>query len=173
MGYEISDPAEIKILFARFKELADKKKNVTEEDIHALMVGKSIEDESVYELKRLQVQFVKDGIQGAIVGIQDKRNKDAKMQDSATGSGSIEAIYNTINRILDQEIILKEYNIEAITGGKDAQAEVHVVVEDEDGKSYNGTGIDFDVLTASAKAYIQASGKAKNKQTIEKVSAHF
>jgi len=41
------------------------------------------------------------------------------------------------------------------------------------GKSYNGTGIDFDVLTASAKAYIQASGKAKNKQTIEKVSAHF
>ncbi|MGB7474495.1 2-isopropylmalate synthase [Trichococcus sp.] len=173
MGYEISDPAEIKILFARFKELADKKKNVTEEDIHALMVGKSIEDESAYELKRLQVQFVKDGIQGAIVGIQDKRNKDAKMQDSATGSGSIEAIYNTINRILEQEIILKEYNIEAITGGKDAQAEVHVVVEDEDGKSYNGTGIDFDVLTASAKAYIQASGKAKNKQTIEKVSAHF
>ncbi|NCB64752.1 MAG: 2-isopropylmalate synthase, partial [Bacilli bacterium] len=53
MGYEISDPAEIKILFARFKELADKKKNVTEEDIHALMVGKSIEDESAYELKRL------------------------------------------------------------------------------------------------------------------------
>ncbi|MFZ2362907.1 MAG: alpha-isopropylmalate synthase regulatory domain-containing protein, partial [Trichococcus flocculiformis] len=77
------------------------------------------------------------------------------------------------NRIMEQEIILKEYNIEAITGGKDAQAEVHVVVEDEDGKSYNGTGIDFDVLTASAKAYIQASGKAKNKQTIEKVSAHF
>lgn len=65
----------------------------------------------------------------AIVGIQDKGNKEAKMQDSATGSGSIEAICNTINRIMEQEIILKKYNIEAITGGKRCASRVHVVVE--------------------------------------------
>lgn len=172
MGYDISDREEIKVLFARFKELADKKKQVTDEDLHALMVGKTIEEESAYELSRLQLQYVTNGVQAAIIEIQDKENARIKLQDSATGAGSIEAIYNTINRILEQEITLKEYTIEAITAGKDAQAEVHVVVEDEAGKKYYGTGIDFDVLTASAKAYIQASGKAKQKETGQKILAH-
>ncbi|MGP6138863.1 2-isopropylmalate synthase [Jeotgalibaca sp. A127] len=173
MGYDINNPEEIKVLFSRFKELADKKKNVTDEDLHALMVGKTIEEESQYELTRLQLQYVTDGVQAAIVDIRDKENQQVQLQDSATGAGSIEAIYNTINRILEQEIILKEYNIEAITGGKDAQAVVHVVVEDEEGKRYYGTGIDYDVLTASAKAYIQASGKAKKKQVNEKILTYF
>lgn len=173
MGYALEDADEVKVLFARFKELADKKKLVSDEDLHALMAGKTIEAESAFELTRLQIQYVMDGVQAAIVEIKDKEQPEIKKQDSATGSGSIEAIYNTINRILEQDITLQEYRIDAITGGQDAQAEVHVVVVDEAGIKYNGTGIDFDVLTASAKAYIQASGKAKHKQTDKKISAHF
>ncbi len=90
-----------------------------------------------------------------------KKKNGAKLEDAATGSGSIEAIYNTINRLMDQDIELTDYRIQAITAGQDAQAEVHVVVKNAKGTEIHGIGIDFDVLTASAKAYLQASGKSK------------
>lgn len=77
--------------------------------------------------------------------------------ESAIGSGSIQAIYNSIDKIFGQKPNLKEYYIKSVTGGEDAQAEVHVTLADQENTHYNGIGIDFDVLQASAKAYVKAS----------------
>ncbi|MGX7244347.1 2-isopropylmalate synthase [Enterococcus quebecensis] len=166
LGYQLTED-ELKDAFKRFKSLADKKKQVTEEDLIALMVGQSQECNEIYRLERVQLQYVSDGSQGAIVSIRSGENETNT--ESAIGSGSIQAIYNSIDKILAQKPELKEYYIKAITGGEDAQAEVHVTLADtESNKQFNGIGIDFDVLEASAKAYIKASeqfqkevGKAK------------
>ncbi|MBP2100426.1 2-isopropylmalate synthase [Enterococcus rivorum] len=155
LGYQLAEE-ELKDAFKRFKSLADKKKQVTEEDLIALMVGQSQETEGAYSLERVQLQYVSDGSQGAIVSI--KTGEEESKTESAIGSGSIQAIYNSIDKLLNQQPELKEYYIKAITGGEDAQAEVHVTIEEpKTGKQFNGIGIDFDVLQASAKAYVKAS----------------
>ncbi|MGY3750268.1 2-isopropylmalate synthase [Vagococcus acidifermentans] len=155
LGYDLAAD-EMNDAFKRFKVLADKKKQVTVDDLHALIAGQTQEKKDHYLLENLQLQYVSSGRQGAIVCISDKEGNT--YTDSAVGAGSIQSIYNTIDRILQQEIILSDYRIKSVTGGEDAQAEVHVVVKHpETGRKYNGVGIDFDVLQASAKAYLQAS----------------
>ena len=103
MGYHLSDE-ENKIAFKRFKHLADVKKQVTEEDIHAIMLGQVAEDTN-YELTHLQLQYVSGGLQGAIVSIAEEKGT-APLEDAATGAGSIEAIYNTIDRIMEASVEL-------------------------------------------------------------------
>ncbi|MBP1047568.1 2-isopropylmalate synthase [Enterococcus sp. BWM-S5] len=159
LGYQL-DEDEIKTAFKRFKALADKKKQVTDEDLIALMIGQSQETEEICRLERVQLQYVSDGSQGAIVSM--KIDETETKTESAIGSGSIQAIYNSIDKIMEQSPELKQYAIKAITGGEDAQAEVYVTVQDKGTrKQFNGTGIDFDVLQASAKAYVQASERFK------------
>ncbi|MFD2305044.1 2-isopropylmalate synthase [Enterococcus termitis] len=154
LGYQLNDE-ELKDAFKRFKSLADKKKQVTEDDLIALMVGQSQECNETYRLGCVQLQYVSDGSQGAIVSID---TGEETKTESAIGSGSIQAIYNSIDKILGQKPELKEYYIKAVTGGEDAQAEVHVTLADtENNRQFNGIGIDFDVLQASAKAYVKAS----------------
>lgn len=87
--------------------------------MHALILGQSSESADDFELKHLQVQYVTGGVQGAIVRIEERDG--ALVEDAATGSGSIEAIYNTINRLMKQDIELTDYRIQAITAGQDAQ----------------------------------------------------
>lgn len=158
LGYQLSDE-EMNLAFKKFKALADKKKQVTENDLHALIAGQSSEGEEAYRLHGLQLQYVSDGKQGAIVSIE---TDEGIFSDSAIGSGSVQAIYNTIDRLMEQSPKLNHFSIKSVTEGEDAQAEVHVTVEN-DGRIYNGVGIDFDVLQASAKAYIQASNYIKEK----------
>lgn len=159
LGYQLTE-IELKDAFKRFKSLADKKKQVTEDDLIALMVGQSQECTDVYRLERMQLQYVSDGNQGAIVSMNI--GEAETKTESAIGSGSIQAIYNSIDKILEQKPILKEYYIKAITAGEDAQAEVHVTLaNNETNQQFNGIGIDFDVLEASAKAYVKASEQLK------------
>lgn len=161
LGYQLEE-AELKAAFKRFKILADKKKQVTEDDLIALMVGQTQESNVIYGLERVQLQYVSDGSQGAIVSIATEEN--GIQTESAIGSGSIQAIYNSIDKILNQHPELKEYSIKAITGGEDAQAEVHVTLADEQNNQLvHGIGIDFDVLQASAKAYVNASEQFKKR----------
>jgi 2-isopropylmalate synthase len=156
LGYQLTE-GELKVAFKRFKSLADKKKQVTEDDLIALMVGQTQEYSEDYRLERVQLQYVSDGSQGAIVSIHSGEAEAVKTE-SAIGSGSIQAIYNSIDKIFEQRPALEEYYIKAITGGEDAQAEVHVTLSDrQTKKKFNGIGIDFDVLEASAKAYVKAS----------------
>lgn len=163
MGYDTSNEEEIKEAFVAFKDLADKKKVVTEQDLHAIMTGRTMESNSRFELFKLAVQYVDDDTQIATVAIKDTQaDEETLMQDTSIGVGSVAAIFATIEKLLDiSSIELLEYSIDAITEGADAQAQVHVLVQDVQGHIYNGTGIDHDVLTASAKAYLQACEQGK------------
>lgn len=159
LGYTIPADEQTR-LFKRFKNLADAKKHVTEEDIHALVLGQSEETDKPFELTHMQIQFVTNGIQAAVIKVKDAAGKSA--EDAATGSGSIEAIYNAINRLTNQNVTLVDYRIQSISAGQDAQAEVHVIIKTKSDNTFHGIGIDYDVLTASAKAYLQAIGKITN-----------
>lgn len=156
LGYKLTDQEEIQALFKKFKDLADKKKHITELDLHALVTGQSIETESRYELVQLQVQYIGDDTHSATVAIKDTMDGDRVSIETGRGAGSVDAIYGTINTLLNKEVTLIEYYIDAVTEGIDSQAQVHVTIQTPDNQLVNGTGIDFDVLSASAKAYLKA-----------------
>lgn len=157
LGYHLSNDKQNE-LFKAFKILADKKKNVEDKDIHALVTGNLIDVNQEIELKNLQLLFNSEGEKTAAIEILTEQNHE--VSDSATGSGSIQAIYNTINRIMKKDVSLEQFRIESITSGEDSQAEVFVEIKDaKSDERANGVGIDFDILTASAKAYINAFSK--------------
>ncbi|MCL6547838.1 MAG: 2-isopropylmalate synthase, partial [Alicyclobacillus sp.] len=145
LGLKLTDD-EFNRLFQSFKDLTDKKKDITDDDILALaMEAFSNTSGKRYELAFLHVSFGTDAISTATIGI---RTPDGQIvQDSATGKGSVEAIYNTIDRIVKDPVTLVDYRIQSTTSGQDALAEVYVKVEYH-GRSGNGRGIDNDVLSA-------------------------
>ncbi|MDU0995069.1 MAG: 2-isopropylmalate synthase [Staphylococcus lugdunensis] len=155
LGYDIEPKAQIQ-LFKQFKAIADKKKTVSDRDIHALIQGTEHEQNALYQVDSLQLQFVSQGLQSAVIVIKDK---DGHLyQDSSIGTGSIVAIYNAVNRIFQRDSNLIDYRIDSVTEGIDAQAEVHVQLN-IDGQFETGIGIDHDILMASCKAYVEAHAK--------------
>lgn len=155
LGYELTDEERDRA-FKAFKQLADRKKEVTEADLHALVLGEKALLDQPYEVKDLQVHFNSNGTQSATVVLVDEQGNT--VEDAATGAGSIEAIYHAIDRIIGKEFNLVDYRIQSITQGQDALA--HVNVELSDGvKTLSGFGVAFDVLEASARAYVHAAGK--------------
>ncbi|BCA86523.1 2-isopropylmalate synthase [Enterococcus saigonensis] len=163
LGYDLSEK-EAEPLFKRFKNLADKKKQISDDDLVALVVDQVRQAETSLHLAGVQLQYVSNGHQGAIVSVKSQEGQ-TKIA-SAIGSGSIQAIYNSIDQIFEQQPVLISYDITALTAGEDAQAEVRVVIEcPNTKKQINGIGIDFDVLEASAKAYVQASSNLKRLST--------
>ncbi|EHJ07195.1 2-isopropylmalate synthase [Staphylococcus simiae] len=164
LGYDIADKAQID-LFKQFKAVADKKKSVSDKDIHAIVQGSEHEHQALYQLDALQLQYVSSGLQSAVVVIKDKDGHT--FQDSSIGTGSIVAIYNAVDRIFNRQCELIDYRIDSLTEGTDAQAEVHVNLLIE-GIEVNGFGIDHDILQASCKAYVEAHAKYAAENT-EKV----
>ncbi|GGJ02278.1 2-isopropylmalate synthase [Alicyclobacillus cellulosilyticus] len=161
---ELSE-AEFEQLFNAFKALTEKKKEITDDDILALyMEMNSQAADSKYELQFLHVWYGTNGTTTATVGI---RCPDGRVvEEAATGKGSVEAIYNTIERALGTSLQLIDYRIQSTTGGRDSLAEVYVKVETE-GWTGNGRGVDNDVLAASAKAYLDAINRIHLKQQWE------
>ncbi|MDT2745310.1 2-isopropylmalate synthase [Enterococcus asini] len=158
LGYQLSEEA-LKAAFKRFKDLADKKKQITDQDLIALVADEVRGETDSAHLTGLQLQYVSAGRQGAIVSVEQEGQTHVA---SAVGAGSIQAIYNSIDQIFEQQPILVNYEINALTAGEDAQAEVLVFLEcPQTGKRLNGIGVEFDVLEASAKAYVQASALLK------------
>ncbi|MCI2898218.1 2-isopropylmalate synthase [Staphylococcus hominis] len=155
LGYDIEPKQQIE-LFKQFKAVADKKKSVSDRDIHAIIQGSEHEQNAIYQVETLQLQYVSNGLQSAVVVIKDK--KGHIYQDSSIGTGSIVAIYNAVDRIFKKDSELIDYRIDSVTEGTDAQTEVHVelVIENQ---HVNGIGIDHDILQASCKAYVEAHAK--------------
>ena len=155
LGYDIEPKQQIE-LFKQFKAVADKKKSVSDRDIHAIIQGSEHEQNAIYQVETLQLQYVSNGLQSAVIVIKDKEGHI--YQDSSIGTGSIVAIYNAVDRIFKKNSELIDYRIDSVTEGTDAQAEVHVelVIEEQ---HVNGIGIDHDILQASCKAYVEAHAK--------------
>lgn len=154
MGFELSDE-KLNKAFAEFKKLADRKKEVTEEDLVALLTEQqvSIEDVALFELKSVQVQYGTENIPTATASVQTPEG-DIKTV-VATGSGSVEAIFNTLEQLVDGPINLLDYRVTSVGKGRDALAEAVTNVQYED-YTYTGRDNAQDVLEASAKAYLNA-----------------
>ncbi|WP_240374677.1 2-isopropylmalate synthase [Bacillus piscicola] len=171
LGYNATEE-ELNRVFKEFKKLADKKKEITDDDIFALMTEeKAGEMVKHYELQTLQVNYGTNNIPTATITMTNPEEKI--IQEAATGSGSVEAIYNTIERIIGGEAKLTDYRIQSTTGGRDSLAEVYVHVEYA-GDEASGRGTANDVLEASARAYINAVNRVLNqkkwpRKNIEKI----
>ncbi|MDQ0222136.1 2-isopropylmalate synthase [Streptococcus moroccensis] len=155
LNFEV-DETEVSRLFAKFKALADKKQEITDADIRALVLDREVQDLEGFQFADLKVMTEDSGKVTAQVFMVNQQDEQVVLV--AEGQGSVEAIFNAVDQFFKQKARLDRYQIEAVTEGIDAQASVHVTVENmETGTLFNASGIDFDVLKASAEAYINAN----------------
>lgn len=154
LGYSLSSE-EFERAFARFKDLADRKKEVHDEDIDAIVTD---EIRTVPEEFHLEYMTVTVGLGGMPCAAIRIRRGDEVLQDVGTGVGGVDAVYRTIDKIVGIPHALEDYTVKSITGGTDALGEVTVRLRDN-GNVYTGRGASLDIIEASAKAYIQAINK--------------
>jgi 2-isopropylmalate synthase len=154
LGFELGDNA-LEDVFRRFKDLADKKKEIFDEDIVALVEDSVGQDRQRIRFVSLRVVCGSEGPQKADLTLEiDGVRKSV----GATGDGPVDATFNAIKKLAPHEAKLQLFQVHAVTAGTDAQAEVTVRLE-ENGKTVNGQGADTDTLVASAKAYLHALNK--------------
>ena len=140
-------------IFADFKNLADKKKDVSDRDIEALVMDNTA---SVPETWKLDHWAVSTGSALGASGVVRLQHKDGKAEKIVSiGDGPIDSIYKAINQIIGCEPELELYEIGAITGGSSSQAETMVKIS-MNGRRWNGRGVSTDVVESSIKAYLSA-----------------
>ena len=155
LGYDNLGDNAIQDAFKRFKDLADKKKEVFDEDIVALVDDQVYRANDRVKVVALKVVAGTEGPQQAELTL----DIDGEIQTtSASGDGPVDAVFNCIKTLCGDTQKLKLYQVHAVTEGTDAQAEVSVHLE-EDGRSVVGRGADTDTLVASARAYVNAFNK--------------
>ena len=153
LGFELGDNA-VQDAFRRFKDLADKKKDVFDEDIVALVDDEQRGNDRI-KFQSLQVVCGSVGPQTAELVLDVDGEK---ISYKSTGDGPVDATFNALKELVPHTAVLQLYQVHAVTEGTDAQAEVTVRLGEE-GKTVNGLGADTDTLVASAKAYINALNK--------------
>jgi 2-isopropylmalate synthase len=152
LGYSLSEE-NFSRAFAAFKELADKKRDVTDKDIESIVAEEKRTTFEVYHLDRLQVTCGDRGIPTASVQLVAPEGEIKA--DSAIGTGPVDAVCKAIDKIVAVPCKLTEFTVKSVTEGIDAIGEVLIRVESE-GLTYTGRGADTDIIVASAKAYINA-----------------
>jgi 2-isopropylmalate synthase len=166
LGYELSGD-ELDEAFRRFKNVADKKKEVTVADLEAL-VGEEIRERTDHFTLR---SFVMQAGSSIIPTTQVEVEVRGRLRRGKSFSnGTVESIFKAIDNAVGMKGSLADYQVRAISAGKDALAEVRVAVE-IDGETYNGQAVSFDVLEASAKAYVRAMNNAAAAQGRERLVA--
>jgi 2-isopropylmalate synthase len=171
LGYELSDD-ELAKTFARFKDLADKKKAITDADLEALVSDEINQPREIFRLDGLQVACGTIGMPTATVRLISP-DGDLKVQ-AAIGTGPVDAVYKAIDEITQADNTLLEFSIRAITEGIDALGEVTVRLQADNGsvprrtsphngrtqqRTFGGHGTDTDIIVAAAKAYLAAMNK--------------
>jgi 2-isopropylmalate synthase len=150
LGYDLGQNA-LNEAFGRFKDLADRKKHVYDDDIIAL-----VDDALARGSERIKVEHLRviAGTEGQSAELTLNVDGVDRMAE-ATGDGPVDAVFNAIHMIVPHEAALRLFQVHAVTEGTDAQAQVSVRLE-EDGRIATGQAADTDTLTASAKAYVNA-----------------
>ena len=164
LGCELGDNA-FQEAFHRFKELADKKKEIFDEDLIAIVDDAVGHGENRIKFVSLHVVCGSTGPQQAELTLDIDGEQSTH---KATGNGPVDATFNAIGVLFPHQARLQLYQVHAVTGGTDAQAEVTVRLEG-DGRIVNGHGADTDTLVASARAYVSALNKlaAKREKTVQ------
>jgi 2-isopropylmalate synthase len=186
MGYELNQE-ELNSTFERYKELADKKKTITDADLEALIEDQTYLSQEVFTLDGLQVACGTMGMPTATVRLLGP--DDQLHIHAAVGTGPVHAVYQAVDAIVGVPNTLVEFNIHAVTEGIDAMGEVTVRLQADDGsipqrtspqnghvrtRTFGGYGADTDIIVASAKAYLAALNKllvATGKHRTEAVPA--
>ena len=168
LGYELEKEV-FEDTFNRFKELADKKKEIFDEDLLALVGDEAVRTNDHIQVESLNIHCGTEGPQTAeLVLIVDGDQRTTL----AHGDGPVDATFRAIRELFPHEATLQLYQVHGVTGGTDAQAEVTVRLE-EQGRTVNGQGADTDTLVASARAYVNALNKllVKREKAVSALSA--
>jgi len=152
LGYSLSEE-DFNRAFSAFKELADKKKEITDRDIESLIAQELRAVSEIYHLDRIQVSCGDRGIPTAAVKLTTSDGQ--VLADAALGTGPVDAVCKAINRLVGVPNVLTEFSVKSVTEGIDAIGEVLIRIESE-GVTYTGRGADTDIIVASAKAYMNA-----------------
>ncbi|MBI4316628.1 MAG: 2-isopropylmalate synthase [Chloroflexi bacterium] len=169
LGYTLNE-ADLDQAFKRFKELADKKKYITDADLEALVSDELSQTQEVFSLEGLQVACGTMGMPTATVRM---RGPDGHLSTfAAIGTGPVDATYKAIDAIVQMPSVLLEFNVHAVTEGIDALGQVTVRIGGREGayslnaqkevdrvRTFGGYGADTDIIVASAKAYLSALNK--------------
>ena len=171
LGFEMDDEA-LRRVFIRFKEVADKKKTLSDADLEALMADERYQPREIFRLEGLQVACGTMGMPTATVRL---RGPDGRLQvEAAVGTGPVDAAYKAIDTIVQMPTTLLEFAVRAVTEGIDAIGEVAVRLQADNGsvqkrtspqsgreqvRTFGGYGADTDIIVASAHAYLSALNK--------------
>jgi 2-isopropylmalate synthase len=154
----LTDP-QVESAFVKFKALADKKKDVFDEDIEALVDEQLEIATGMWELVGVQVTTGSNTIPTATVTLKDSNGEIVR--DASIGDGPVDAIYSAIQRLTGVKVALSDYRIRAVSKGKDAQGEVTIELEHQ-GRPVRGRGLSTDILEASAAAYLAAVNRLRS-----------
>jgi 2-isopropylmalate synthase len=157
LGFKMSE-ADVVAIFARFKEIGDKKKFVYDDDLSALVEGQITEVPEVWSLEYLHVTSGNSTVPTATVRLKNLAGKkSSSVQDAGIGDGPVDATLKAIDRLTHTHGRLLDYSLRAVSQGKDALGEVTVKVAfTEKGEVVTGKGASTDVIEASARAYLNA-----------------
>ncbi|MBM7557978.1 2-isopropylmalate synthase [Halanaerobacter jeridensis] len=154
LGYDLTQD-ELNSAFKRFKDLADRKKKITNLDLEAIMEDEISQVSETYHINLLQVTS-SSGL--ATATVQMEKEGETINQSACSEGGPVDAIYDAMNEITGLDCKLRDYNIDAVTSGKDALGEVIVKLEYQS-EIFIGRGISTDIIEASAEAYNNALNK--------------
>jgi 2-isopropylmalate synthase len=156
LGFELSGQGLV-TAFKRFKEIADKKKQVTAMDLEALVTDELRQELAGYALEWFDVEASTRRPPHATVGVSGPDGEE--LVGSFTGDGPVDAIFHAINAATGVDAKLREFRVDAVTGGQDALGETSVVLE-VGGMTGSGQGVSTDILEAGARAYVRALSNA-------------
>ena len=161
LGIDLGGEDALNVAFVKFKELADKKGQVFDEDLQALASDEAVTPEHEhFRLLTLKVVSETGAVPSARVAIAAGATE---LHADTNGDGPVDAVFKAIERMVQSNAKMLLYSVNAITGGTDAQGEVTVRLE-RDGRIVNGNGADTDIIVASAKAYLNALNKLHDRQ---------
>ncbi len=155
LGFHLSK-ADLDKAFVRFKELADRKKEIFDEDIEAIVADEVYTAPTKYELSYMTVMTTLEGVSTATIRL---KTADGDTIKAGMGVGSVDAVYKTIDKMVSAKYTLADYTVKSVTGGTDALADVTVKMISDQDRIYTGHGTSLDIVEASAKAYINAINK--------------
>lgn len=151
LGYTISDE-ELNNIFDKFKNLADEKKEIFDEDIEALMIGEMAKVEGGYKLLDYQTTTSEGKDSKTIIKVS---KDDEETEVVGSGRGPIDAAFDSLGKLFGGSITLEDFKINSVTKGRDALGETKIIIS-KDGSKYSGKGLSNDIIKSSIDAYINA-----------------
>ncbi|NEO60160.1 MAG: 2-isopropylmalate synthase [Moorea sp. SIO4G2] len=152
LGYDLSDN-DLNKAFVRFKEVADKKKEITDWDLEAIVNDEVYQAPEVFHLELVQVSCGDHGSPTATITLRTPTGKE--LSDAAIGTGPVDAVYKAINRVVNVPNELIEFSVQSVTAGIDALGEVTIRLRHNE-RVYSGYAANTDIIVASAQAYVNA-----------------